>query len=296
MQTAQPPLMAQMARSLLRSNLKGRHRLTAWLAQWLQPLQAVPIAIADWSPIYIDLRFISTHQWLMGHPWRSCPREEDEQAVMRQLVRRSDVVFDIGANLGLHTALLSQLVGAEGQVVAFEPNPELLTALSKTVSAMPNVSLYPCALSNTTEPTQLFVPPHNPDVGSLADWTKAEYGVTHQVTCDQQRLDTLVSSGVIPYPQFIKCDVEGAEPIVFEGAKEALDQPHAPIVLFESNQYTASGFSGDRWEAMKFLQSLPKAQYKMFEVKPGGKLSDRLGLDSLYASLLAIPASHSALR
>lgn len=289
--TVPQPLLAQVLRILLRTNLKGKHRFTSWLAQRIATLQAVPIAIADWSPVYLDLRFIYTHQWLMGHPWQTTPREADEQAIMQRMIKPGNVVLDIGANLGLHTAMLSRWVGEHGQVIAFEPNPELLPSLRQTIAHMNNVSLYPCALSNETKTTELFVPPHNPDVASLADWTKEEYGSTHTVTCEQQQLDDLVSAGTIPRPDFIKCDVEGAELIVFQGAYETLNREDAPIVLFESNIYTVSGFGFDRWDAMNFLLELPAANYHIFEVEPNGQLTTQLSQDGEHSNLLAIPAS-----
>ena len=39
---------------------------------------------------------------------------------MRRVVRRGDVIFDIGAHMGLHTVLLSALTGDTGAVHAFE--------------------------------------------------------------------------------------------------------------------------------------------------------------------------------
>jgi FkbM family methyltransferase len=285
-----PPLIAQLLRSLLLTRLKGRHRLTAFLAHKIQVLQAVPITIADWSPIYIDLRFINTHQWLMGNPWQASPRETDEQAVMQQMVKPGDIVLDIGANLGLHMALLSRLVGARGQVIAFEPNPTLLPALRKTITHLNNVFLYPYALSNESTITNLYVPPHNPDVASLADWTEEEYGETHTESCEQQRLDELIELGVVPYPQFIKCDVEGAELNVFQGAIATLDRVNAPIILFESNSYTVKGFGIGRWDAMEFLLKLAEPRYQIFEVQADGKLTASLS-EGVHANLLAIPSA-----
>jgi FkbM family methyltransferase len=285
-----PSLLARLLRALLLTKLKGKHRLTAFLARKIQALQTVPITIADWSPVYIDLRFINTHQWLMGNPWQAVPRETDEQAVMQQMVRPGDIVLDIGANLGLHMALLSRLVGDQGQVIAFEPNPTLLPALRKTIAHLNNVFLYPYALSNKSAMTNLYVPPHNPDVASLADWTDEEYGETHTESCEQQRLDELIELGVVPYPQFIKCDVEGAELNVFQGAIATLDRVNAPIILFESNIYTVRGFEIGRWDAMEFLLKLQEPKYQIFEVQADGKLTASLS-EGTHANLLAIPAA-----
>src|SRR6266516_3967353 len=49
--------------------------------------------------------------------------EPEAQQVYSQLVSRNEVVWDLGANTGIHTLLFSQLVGEGGTVVAFEPLP-----------------------------------------------------------------------------------------------------------------------------------------------------------------------------
>jgi hypothetical protein len=42
-----------------------------------------------------------------------------------RLVKPGDRCIDVGANIGLHTVRLARLVGAEGEVVAIEPDQEL---------------------------------------------------------------------------------------------------------------------------------------------------------------------------
>src|SRR5208283_4552591 len=48
-----------------------------------------------------------------------------EQRVLSRLIgflKPGDVVFDIGANVGLYTVLLAKTVGDKGRVLAFEPD------------------------------------------------------------------------------------------------------------------------------------------------------------------------------
>ncbi len=67
---------------------------------------------------------------------------------MSRVVMNGDVAFDIGANIGLHTVLLSQLVGQSGKVCVFEPNLELLPTLGRTVGGLGNATFFGCALSD----------------------------------------------------------------------------------------------------------------------------------------------------
>src|SRR5438105_15799803 len=47
--------------------------------------------------------------------------ERGAQAVYDCFVRKGDVVYDLGANTGLHSLLFSRLVGQTGSVYAFQP-------------------------------------------------------------------------------------------------------------------------------------------------------------------------------
>jgi FkbM family methyltransferase len=209
------PFLANFLAFFLRHRARGSSRLTFLCARHLESLQAVPIQIADSAPLYVDLRDGLNHHLLAGDPWEVAPWEADEQAVMRQLVLPGDTALDIGANIGLHSVLLSKLVGAHGQLSTFEPNAELHLALSRTVSNLGNASLYPFALSNRCGEAAFFLP-MNHQKASLANWTdEAIDGTPRVARCSLRRLDDLVQDGVVPRPDFIKCDVEGAERLVF---------------------------------------------------------------------------------
>src|SRR5262249_4949181 len=47
--------------------------------------------------------------------------ELNDAEFMRCIVRPGDTVIDVGAHVGLHTALLAHLVGPSGEVLALEP-------------------------------------------------------------------------------------------------------------------------------------------------------------------------------
>jgi len=295
-----PPLLARILQAYYRTNLRGRTRATLLLARRVKSLQAVPIRIADWPPIYVDLRLLSAHFWFIGTPFAHSPIEIDEQIVMRRFVREGDTVFDIGANFGVHTALLAQLAGQRGRIVAFEPNPELLPALALTVAGLGNATLLPYALSDDDTEAAFFVP-SDFSMSSLADWTSTEQMAEHRrkyalgkaraITVQQQRMDDLVTRGIVPVPNFIKCDVEGAELKVFRGGRETLDRAGAPVVLFEAGPESAGGFGLTMTDAADFLVGLPRPGYQLFEILAGGTLRSVRSADlkKQNQNLLAVP-------
>ena len=287
---ARQPVLARVLRWYLRSTLRGRTRLTAILTRHLRSLWSVPIRIQDCAPVYVDLRSPHAQYLLQGEPWARAPREQAEQDAMRRVVSRGDVVFDIGANLGLHTVFLSQLIGPEGKLFAFEPNPALLPALGRTVGGLTNGTLYTCALSDQTGRSAFFVPTDDTKA-SLADWTDETIdGEAREGVCEQRRLDDLLREGAISVPDFIKCDVEGAELLVFRGGRSILDRPDAPVVLFEVNAYTAEGFGVAASTAKEFLERLPSPRYRFFEIREDGTLPRIVALNP-WCNVLAVPES-----
>jgi FkbM family methyltransferase len=286
-------LLARLVRLHMHSGLRGATRLTFLLARRFKSLQQVPIDLPGWNPVYIDLRLGNAHLLLMESPYAGLWRELDEVNVMQSFVRNGDVAFDIGANIGLHSMLLSNLVGPQGSLHAFEPNSELVHALSRTISELGNASLHVVALSDKDDESELFIPSDD-SMASLTNWTAAtafvDDGPSRTVTCQQRRLDDLINEGKLPQPDFIKCDVEGAELLVFQGGRGTLDRPDAPIVLFEVNKDASLGFGQGVSEAKDFLAGLELPQYEFFRVQSGGKLT-RLQEANSFMNVLAVPRS-----
>jgi FkbM family methyltransferase len=229
---------------------------------------------------------------LKGSPWKNPPWEFAEQSIMRKIVKEGETVFDIGANIGLHTVLLSKLIGAGGKLCVFEPNSELLPRLELTVEGLKNATLHPVALSNKSETAALFVP-EDAAMGSLANWTsgREDLGKTHTVDCEVRRIDDLIESGIVPQPDFIKCDVEGAESMVFEGGAKALNRADAPVILFEANVHNVKGFGLKIDDAKNFLANLTLPVYSFYEIQEDGTLKQIDEVHPVHSNILAVPES-----
>ena len=287
-----PPL-ANFIRLYLRSGMRGASRVTYLLASKFKSLQQVPVDLPGWSPVFIDLRMGNSHLVIMDSPYAGLWRELDEVSVMQRFVQSGDVAFDIGANIGLHSILLSRLVGPQGKLHAFEPNTELVPALSCTLRELGNATLHTIALSDRDDESTLFVPPDD-SMASLKDWTTADAlggeGKPRLVTCQQRQMDDLVRDGILPQPDFIKCDVEGAELLVFKGGQRTLEREDAPTILFEMNEAASGGFGYEVSGAKDFLASLKSPRYEFFKIQPGGELK-RLQESASFMNVLAVPQS-----
>jgi len=287
---ASSPRLQQCIRWLLRSELRGSGRLVSLLARTFRRLQCVPVQIRPCEDVYVDLRYAGSQGLFAGSPWETSPAESGERTLMVHIVCEGERVFDIGANIGLHTIWLSRLVGPGGLVFAFEPNPHLLRCLYQTVAGLSNARLFSFALSDATGKTEFYLPADHM-LGSLADWTRGR--VREKATClscEQRTVDELVQGQILPVPEFIKCDVEGAELKVFRGARETFNNTEAPIILFESNVYTSAGFGISNTDARAFLASLPRPRYEFFSIVETGELAD-FATPQAHVNLLAVPRS-----
>jgi FkbM family methyltransferase len=273
-------VLMRALKTYARSGLRGSTRIPAALANRMDVLRSVPLEVADWPTLYVDLRVGHAMDWFARSPWQEWPYGTDEQAIMRRFVSSGMAVVDVGANLGLYMALLARLVGSTGHVWGFEPNPALTPNLIRAASEMKNATVVPVALSETAGPVTFYVPEDHM-MSSLWDWTKSATP-SHVLKVPSLRLDDF-DLGTI---QFIKVDAEGAELEIFRGARSLLDTVNAPVVLYEA----LSAFGRDTFAATRFLQALSGPQYRIFRLLPDGTLTP---FDNQDGNLVAIPAQRA---
>lgn len=165
--------------------------------------------------------------------WRRARHDDVALRVVDALVSRGDVVADIGASRGLFASRMRDLVGREGVVHAFEPNPEHHARL-RALAAHGRVTLHAVALSDHEGEATLHVPliDGRPYTG-WASLERRSHDPAHTVAVPTHRLDdVLAHEGRV---SFIKCDVEGHEDAVMKGARGVLARSR-PGVLVEIEQ------------------------------------------------------------
>jgi FkbM family methyltransferase len=170
-------------------------------------------------------------QW-MYRAWRYRLRvERPEVLFMLRHLSPGQTAVDVGAHKGAFTYWMNRLVGPSGHVLAFEPIPQLAVYLRQVRDAlrMKNLTVVESALSKQRDVRDL----HLPESGHLGPATLADH--THSVSSVRVHTDTLdgfcQEHGHRPV-HFIKCDVEGHELEVFQGAESILREDR-PTLLFE---------------------------------------------------------------
>jgi len=157
--------------------------------------------------------------------------EPEETAVMDLLAGDARVILDIGANIGWYTVRFAKRLPA-ARVHAFEPLPTSYAYLQRNVAANgvgARVSTYNHGLSSSTGVVEFFISPAGGTNASLKNVAGA--GDAVPVTCFTMTLDQWATNHRVA-PDFIKCDVEGAEFLVFQGGAATL-RAHGPVVFTE---------------------------------------------------------------
>jgi len=177
--------------------------------------------------------------WHHRHTLRSFPdADEPDLMVVRELVQRGTIAVDLGANFGMYTKVLSDLVGPAGTVISVEPVPQTFDVLSRNIRSlgMSNVSCMNVAISDSNGEVIMALP--NYDTGGInfyqatvvATGAKRVVDSRQHVLVPALTLDTLVAGkGVVG---FVKCDVEGHEFACLSGAEMVLNS-HGPDWLVE---------------------------------------------------------------
>jgi FkbM family methyltransferase len=140
----------------------------------------------------------------------------EEANSFRQLIGPGSVVADVGANIGSHTLLYSQLVGETGRVLAFEPQPKIFHMLCANVAlnGIGNVTTYQAGVGQKLGTMRVSTPNEEKRV-NFGGISLGEEGteIVDIVTLDSLNLERL---------DFVKIDVEGMEEAVIRGGAETL--------------------------------------------------------------------------
>lgn len=155
---------------------------------------------------------------------------------VRHLIRRGDIVLDLGANLGYYSYLFARWVGPQGHVHSVEPIQIYNEVFLKATSRYKNITLYPYALGAEEKEIRLISPSHDGylHTGLPHVYNPHEDGKpsAKDLTFPAQMKIASRLFGSLSRVDYIKCDIEGYEVIVLTDLKELIAN-HRPIVQVE---------------------------------------------------------------
>jgi FkbM family methyltransferase len=153
--------------------------------------------------------------------------EVQESAFIRKMVSKFDVCIDIGAHIGWYSVLMWQSMEYGNTVFAFEPNSIIFPYLQRNVDSKNGIKTFPQAVSDKSGKAMYYRSPSS-NLGS----TLRHVGTSYEVDCISLD-DFSLAHNVFGKIDFIKCDVEGGEYNVFQGACKVMSANNPPIWMFE---------------------------------------------------------------
>lgn len=144
-----------------------------------------------------------------AHEARLCRWESSVIRQLSQSLRPGDVFGDVGAHVGAFTLLASRIVGPDGRVVAFEPDPGPRALLERNVigNRATNVTVVPFAVGGRAGTVRFSA--SGDSVGHVGRLGDVE---VRQVTLDGYCAEQGIS------PSVMKVDIEGGEAAALRGS------------------------------------------------------------------------------
>ena len=194
--------------------------------------------------------------------------EPEMVQLFRTLTRGSQVVLDIGANIGCTAILFGGMAQA---VHAFEPSRKTFAVLQDNVvrSGVGGITLHNIGLGADAGVQTLNVSAGNRAGAFVSDATEASVGHDEEQIVIRQ-LDEVVESLIGQKVDFIKIDTEGFEANVLRGATRTLAACR-PVVVLELNHWCLNAYQ--RTSVPEFFEFLRSIFPLLFAVDGGNFLN-----------------------
>ena len=170
------------------------------------------------------------------------------------LCDKNSVVFDIGANLGWYGINIKKR-NPNYRIYFFEPVNNTYDRLCENLKLndIDRKTANNIGLSDKTDMVKFYYDVTASGASSMADLR--EEHTTQQIVVRMMTLDDYVCNESIDRLDFIKCDVEGAEFLVYKGGRESLKK-YKPIIFSEMLRKWSAKFGYHPNDIIEFLSDI----------------------------------------
>lgn len=155
--------------------------------------------------------------------------------MLEPYIKRSKYMVDVGAHSGHQTIAWSYL-NPNAIIHSFEPQKHMFDLLTynvgNNVEQCKNVNLYNVAVGRNIGSLTLSAPRRSTIITNSFEYGGTSFGKGGEEV-DVITIDSLNLQGL----DYLKIDVEGAEPLVIEGATETIKK-YRPFIMYEHNHTT----------------------------------------------------------
>jgi len=190
--------------------------------------------------------------------------EKVETQVMKDNIKKGDIVIDCGANIGYYTLLFSELVGKSGKVFAFEPDPANFSLLQKNlkVNNVNNVVALNLAVSDKNGEDILFLDKNN--VGHNRMYSEGDKD-KDKIKINCVKLDDYFKNFKREI-NLIKLDIEGAEGKAIKGSLNLIKKNKDIKLILEFFPFALKSCGTEPGELLTILR---KKGFNVEEINEG---------------------------
>jgi len=187
--------------------------------------------------------------------------EEFELELFKKEIKKGDYILDIGAHIGYYSLIAAEIVGSQGKIFAFEPDPESFALLRKNIK----INNY-----NNITPVQKAVSDENKKGKLYLDEKRARNRIydslenNRSIEIEVLKLDDFIKEKV----DFIKMDIEGSEVFALKGMKSILDKNKQLKLMTEFYPILIRKSGSD---PMDFLNLLKEHGFSINKINSEGK-------------------------
>lgn len=188
--------------------------------------------------------------------------EKYETELFKKLVKKSMTIVDCGANIGYYTLIAADIVGDNGKVFAFEPDPDNYRLLVKNIELNGfngfNCFFYKKAISNQTGKMRLYMSPGNKSSSRLYD---SHFGKDSLIV-DVTTLDEFFKdyNGKI---DIVKMDIEGGGMAALQGMANLI-RKNDDLIIF--SEFAAGALRRAGYYPEKYLSKLADMGFKIYQI------------------------------
>jgi FkbM family methyltransferase len=208
---------------------------------------------------------VDVKDWVLGRIlYLDGQYEAEVHGLMHHMDLQDSVCLDIGANIGLHTIVMSHYVGSSGKVFAFEPEAHNFQLLRQNLrmNKADNVIALESAVGSRESTCRLSL--NSSNFGDHRVSTSAPVNGNFQevplITIDGQLRE--LPDGAV---KFIKIDVQGFEYEVMQGMTTTLKRNPDVVIFIEVFPVALRGAGTSATELMQFFRDQKMVGWEIHE-------------------------------
>ncbi|HWA17068.1 MAG TPA: FkbM family methyltransferase [Gemmatimonadales bacterium] len=215
--------------------------------------------------------------------------EPEVSYFLTNVLQPGDTVVDVGAHIGYFSVLAGRIVGPEGKVFAFEPEPGNYRRLRDHLAqnGLSQVQSFNVAVGSAPGTAEMYFNSDND--GGHAFWDVAEHQLCERTREEGKRISAEVVAldhvlaGLLPGqgPKLIKIDAEGMEYEILKGALRTILGHEVPFVICEINRFALERMGSSEMQLRGFMRLIG---YQVSLMKQDGTGLQPLGDDETYQS------------